>query len=202
MNGPEENKWLAAVRADPQHSKNFAQRWRTLEAEGHDIYGEARMVDAMAERGSRILDAGCGTGRIGGWLAGIGHSVVGVDLDPHLIEVAQQEHPSARWVVGNLADFTLPQTGGAPQEFDLIVSAGNVVTFLSAAERIPSLKRLHDVLATQGRLMVGFGAGRGYEFEQFRQDAAEAGLRIQGEYSTWQLHEPNDEFLVAVLSRA
>ncbi|GAA0199312.1 hypothetical protein [Glutamicibacter creatinolyticus] len=66
MSAPRENVWLAAVRANPDHAHNYAQRWRRLAAEGSDIYGEARMIDAMAERGSRILDAGCGTGRIGG----------------------------------------------------------------------------------------------------------------------------------------
>ena len=51
-------------------------------AEGRDIYGEARLIDAMAERGSNILDAGCGPGRHSRYRHDAGHRVVGVDVDP------------------------------------------------------------------------------------------------------------------------
>ncbi|XRA56623.1 SAM-dependent methyltransferase, partial [Glutamicibacter nicotianae] len=49
-------------------------------------------------------------------------------------------------------------------EFDLIVSAGNVVTFLSESERRPALHQLREHLASDGRMIIGFGSGRGYEF--------------------------------------
>lgn len=201
MSAPRENVWLAAVRANPDHAHNYAQRWRRLAAEGSDIYGEARMIDAMAERGSRILDAGCGTGRIGGWLAAQGHQVVGVDLDEHLISVAREDYPDAQWFVGNLATLDLQGQRDAPGKFDLIVSAGNVLTFLAEDERLPALRHLAGHLAPTGRLVVGFGAGRGYDFDTFESDAAECGLRLQQRYSTWQLHGPASDFLVAVLGR-
>ncbi|MGH3654816.1 class I SAM-dependent methyltransferase [Glutamicibacter sp.] len=201
MTAPEENLWLATVRKNPDHSQNFAQRWRTLAAEGQDIFGEARAVDAMVARGSRILDAGCGTGRIGGWLSEQGHQVVGVDLDPHLIDVARVDYPKAQWQVGNLADFTIAGAAGERQEFDLIVSAGNVVTFLSESERLPALQQLREHLAADGRMIIGFGSGRGYAFDDFEADAREAGLALQQRYSTWNFHLPADDFLVAVLGR-
>ncbi|MGO2053503.1 MAG: class I SAM-dependent methyltransferase [Glutamicibacter sp.] len=201
MSAPEENVWLAAVRANPDHAQNYAQRWRKIVAEGNDIFGEARTIDAMAERGSRILDAGCGTGRIGGWLAERGHQVVGVDLDEHLISVAREDYPAAQWHAGNLATFTLDDESGAAQEFDLIVCAGNVLTFLARTERLPALQRLRGHLAPEGRLVVGFGSGRGYDFAEFEADAAQAGLELQQRYSSWNMHRAADDFLVAVLGR-
>src|SRR5699024_5078389 len=63
--GPQENVWVAAVRRNPEHARGYAERWRRIEASGQDIYGEARLIDAMAPRGARILDAGCGSGRLG-----------------------------------------------------------------------------------------------------------------------------------------
>ena len=194
--GPAENLWDAAVRRDPQHAHHHAERWQRLEAAGQDIHGEARLLDAMAGRGARVLDAGCGSGRLGGYLARAGHTVTGVDLDPHLIEVARAEHPGARWEVGNLAALDLPE------RFDLIACAGNVLTFLSAAERRPALARLAAHLAPGGRLVVGFGLDRGYAAGDFMADAAAGGLRLSQRFGTWDLLPAHDDFLVGILTRA
>ena len=197
--GPDENLWTAALRRNPEHAKGYAERWRRLEAAGKDILGEARLLDAMAERGARILDAGCGSGRLGGHLARAGHDVVGVDLDPHLIEVARAEHPGARWEVGNLAALDLRDEGGARLLFDLQVSAGNVLTFLAGAERRPALAALASHLAPQGRLVVGFGLDRGYALGDFTADAEVEGLVLVQRFSSWDLRPASDDFLVGVL---
>lgn len=204
--GPSENVWVAATRRNPDHARGYAERWRRLEAAGEDIYGEARLLDAMAPRGARILDAGCGSGRIGGYLARAGHHVTGVDLDPHLIDVAREDYPDAHWEVGNLASLDLRAENSAGSGdgrvlFDLIVCAGNVLTFLAATERRPSLVNLAQHLAPTGRLVAGFGFGRGYTMNQFEADADAARLRIQQRYSSWELHPPSPDFLVAVLEK-
>nr|WP_245528713.1 class I SAM-dependent methyltransferase [Brachybacterium squillarum] len=200
--GAEENRWTAAVRRDPSHSQRYAERWRRLEASGQDIHGEARLIDAMAARGSRILDAGCGSGRVAAYLARAGHDVLGVDLDPHLIETARTEQPSARFEQGDLARLDLRDAAGERPEFDLIVSAGNVLTFLATAERLPALHGLAAHLAPEGRLVVGFGLDRGYGAEDFLADAAAAGLTLQARFSSWDLRPADDGFLVAVLGHA
>ena len=64
----EPSKWSRIIAADPDHSRRYIERFKMMEAAGHDLYGEARTVDAMVERNSRILDAGCGPGRLGGRL--------------------------------------------------------------------------------------------------------------------------------------
>lgn len=196
--GPQENVWVAAVRRNPDHARGYAERWRRIEASGEDIYGEARLIDAMAPRGARILDAGCGSGRLGGYLARAGHRVTGVDLDPHLIEVARQDHSEARWEVGDLAQLDLRET------FDLVLCAGNVLTFLSVAERRPALARITDHLAVGGRFVAGFGLGRGYLLEDFEADVSASGLTIQQRYSSWDLlpAAADPGFLVVVLTRA
>lgn len=71
--------WNDIVAANPDHSHRYAKRWDIFVAQGRDIDGEARLIDALAQRGSRMLDAGAGTGRVGAYLLKKGHSVTGVD---------------------------------------------------------------------------------------------------------------------------
>ncbi|GAB3548958.1 hypothetical protein GCM10027404_13770 [Arthrobacter tumbae] len=61
-----ETLWDAGKRADPNRSAAYIRRFEQLISEGADMHGEARCIDAMAPRNARILDAGCGPGRVGG----------------------------------------------------------------------------------------------------------------------------------------
>lgn len=188
------------IEENPGHSAWYIERFRLMAADGHDLDGEARFVDAMVPRGARILDAGCGPGRVGGRLAALGHQVVGVDIDPQLITAAEGDHPGATWLARDLADLDL-RSEGIAERFDAIVSAGNVMTFLSPGTRREVLHRLAAHLVPDGRLAVGFGAGRGYEFDDFFADVASAGLREELRLSTWDLRpfDTSSAFLVAVL---
>ena len=191
-------------RADnPGHSQWYVQRFRDLAAAGHDLVGEARLIDAMAPRAARILDAGCGPGRHGGWLHERGHTVVGVDGDDELIAAAEADHLGPTWLVGDLAELDLPARGIA-DPFDLVMCAGNVVTFLAPSTRRDVVRRLGAHLAGDGRLVVGFGTDRGYAVGDFDADVASAGLAVHSRHSTWALHpwSPASDFLVAVIGRA
>ncbi len=196
------NRWLQLLEENPGHSAWYVARFRSMAAAGDDLDGEARLVDAMAPRGARILDAGCGPGRVGGRLARLGHEVVGVDLDPELIAAAEQDHPGPTWIVDDLAGFDLSTV--APGGFDVIVAAGNVMAFLDPATRRPVLDRLRAHLAPEGRLVVGFGAGRDYEFDDFFADLDAVGLRADVRLATWDLRpfRAGSDFLVAVAGAA
>lgn len=199
----EPSKWTQIITADPGHSQRYIERFEKMAAAGHDLLGEARTIDAMVPRHARILDAGCGPGRHGGHLTSLGHTVVGVDGDPTLIEAARANHPDATWVVSDLAELDLPARGVAA-DFDAILCAGNVVGFLAPSTRLGVLERFRTHLASDGRAVIGFGAGRGYEFRDFFTDVADAGLVLDLALSTWDLRpwRDGDGFLVAICSRA
>ena len=199
----EPSKWTRIIAADPGHSQRYIERFKIMEANGHDLGGEARMIDAMVSRNARILDAGCGPGRVGGRLHAVGHTVVGVDVDPALIEAAERDYPGPTWLTGDLAEMDLPARG-VEANFDAIVCAGNVMGFLAPSTRVEVLRRFGTHLADDGRAVVGFGAGRGYEFSEFLSDVEAAGLRLDLPLSTWDLRAftADSDFLVAVLAKA
>jgi SAM-dependent methyltransferase len=198
-----QSRWEQKVAADPQHSHWYVDRFRRMVADGADLAGEARLVDAMVPRGSRVLDAGCGPGRVGGELHRRGHTVVGVDVDPVLVAAAEEDNPGPRWVVGDLATLDLPAQG-VPDPFDVIVCAGNVMTFLAPGTEVDVLRGMHAHLAPEGRTVIGFGAGRGYAFPSFFADVEAAGLVLDVALSTWDVRPftATSDFLVAVLRRA
>ncbi|HEX5613795.1 MAG TPA: class I SAM-dependent methyltransferase [Acidimicrobiia bacterium] len=198
----EQKSWMALVAENPDHSQWYIERFREMAASGRDLHGEARLVDAMAPRNGRLLDAGCGPGRVGGRLHELGHDVVGIDIDPALIAAAEEDHPGPRWIVGDLASIDLPSLG-VDAGFDVIVSAGNVMTFVDAASRRAVLTNLAGMLADDGRLVVGFGAGRGYTFDDFEADATSSGLEFDLRLATWDLRPwtAESDFIVAVLRR-
>ena len=194
------NGWEQLLTENPDHSQWYVERFRQMAREGRDLDGEARLVDAMAPRAARILDAGCGPGRVGGWLTRHGHDVTGVDLDPTLVAAAQEDHPGPRWLVGSLDALDALDLA---ERFDVIVCAGNVLAFLARSQRRPTLAGFASHLAADGRAVVGFGTDRGYDIADFEADVAASGLRVDTRLATWDLR-PFDggDFLVAVLSRA
>ncbi|GIJ26624.1 hypothetical protein Vqi01_17860 [Micromonospora qiuiae] len=186
----------------PDHSQWYIDRFRRMAAEGVDLAGEARLLDTLVPPKSRILDAGCGTGRVGAELAARGHTVVGVDADPALIEAARTDHPGPRWLVADLAELDLAAAGVA-EPFDAAVLAGNVMTFVAPDTEVQVLRRVAAHLRPDGVIAVGFGTDRGYPLTDFDADVAAAGLRLEHRFATWDLRPWGDDadFAVSILRR-
>jgi SAM-dependent methyltransferase len=197
----EPSRWVEITREKPGHSSWYVERFRAMVAAGDDLAGEARFVDAMVARGARVLDAGCGPGRVGSALAEAGHDVVGVDVDPFLIAAAEHDHPGPRWLVGDLAELDLPARG-ISEGFDAIICAGNVMPFLAPSTRLTVLDRFRTHLHPDGRVVVGFGAERGYTFDEFFADVERAGLTADVVLESWDLRPftKASDFVVAILA--
>jgi SAM-dependent methyltransferase len=186
----------------PGHSQWYIDRFRRMAAEGADLGGEARLVDALLPRGARVLDAGCGPGRVGAELAARGHYVVGVDADAALIEAAKADHPGPRWIVGDLAVLSLADAGES-DPFDAAVLVGNVLPFVAPGSQPEVLRRVTAHLRLDGVLVAGFGTARGYALEDFDAHCVAAGLLIEHRFATWDLRPWADdaEFGVTIARR-
>lgn len=154
-----------------------------MAADGDDLGGEARLIDAMVKRGARILDAGSGTGRVSRELAARGHTVVGVDVDPALVDAARADVEGPRFVVADLASLDLADE--AP--FDAAVLAGNVLVFVTPGTEAQVLSRVAAHVIPDGAIVVGFATDRAYQVASFDADCASAGLTIEHRFATWDL---------------
>ena len=86
--------------SDAPRGDEYDARWRTLAAQGANVHGEADLVETLLrEKGrTRVLDAGCGTGRVAIELARRGFSVVGVDADAPMLAAARAKAPELAWL--------------------------------------------------------------------------------------------------------
>ncbi|MDO7868300.1 class I SAM-dependent methyltransferase [Nocardioides jiangxiensis] len=170
------DEWTEAQRTE------YADRFRKLAASGTDIDGEARMVDAIAGRGSRILDAGCGAGRLSAYLAAHGHEVLGVDIDPLLVAAGRELYPGLP-----LQELDLRDVSPALGSFDIVASAGNVMVYLEPGSERSVLEALASVLRPGGRAVFGFATDRAYTHDQLDLDAASVGWTREARWATWEL---------------
>lgn len=114
------------------------------------------MCAALVSPGSRVLDAGCGTGRVAIRLSTLGYACVGVDLDESMLAEARRALPEGVWLRADLATLDHPARG-IPADFDLVVAAGNVIPLLAAGTEPDAVARLAAHLRTGGLLVAGFG---------------------------------------------
>jgi SAM-dependent methyltransferase len=105
----------------------------------------ADLLDPWLHRGLRILDAGCGPGGNGAWLATHG-DVVGVDLSPDALAFVRARRPTTRPVRAGVE--ALPFADGA---FDIVVGLTLLYTVPDDARAVAELAR---VLRPGGALLL------------------------------------------------
>ncbi len=168
------SRW-AAERSD--RPGDYDEKWRRMAAAGQSVHGEADFISRF-EPGS-VLDAGCGTGRVAIELATRGVDVVGVDLDSSMIGEARTKAPGLVWVEASIGDVSLDS------EFDVVVTAGNVMIFVQPGSERSVVANLAGHLAPEGVLISGFQLDRPYGLDDYDADCAAAGVTFVERFATW-----------------
>lgn len=192
-------------------TRGYGAKFAALVHSGQDVGGEARLADVLAPRHATILDAGSGMGRVGAQLRLNGHNAVGVDLDADLLDQSRSTYPDFPVAEARLdeLDADLLQAAGLPTSYDLIVCVGNVMILLAPGTERDVLARLHSVLASDGRMLVGFHTNatppksRVYLADEFAADAVAMGFDVESRFASYDLlpFSGDGDYVVHVLRK-
>jgi SAM-dependent methyltransferase len=184
-------RWDRLAGEDP--GRDYADRVDRRAAQTGNPHGEADLVEHLVAPHSRILDAGCGTGRVAIELARRGHDCVGVDMSDSMLSVARERAPELEWHRQDLAAL------GLAGRFDLVLAAGNVIPLLEEGTEPLVVRNLAAHLLPGGLLLAGFGLDPEHlplseapvDLPHYDRWCADAGLVLQARWATWD-REPWD----------
>jgi SAM-dependent methyltransferase len=136
---------------------SYADHFRSTEPELPLELAMVAHFAALLPGDRRVLDAGCGGGRMMPVLAGLGCRVEGVDVSPQMIRRARQDHASFPSQVASIADLPFPDA-----------SIDGVFSWYSTIHSPdPDLPRIlgeaRRVLRPGGLLLLAFQSGRGIQ---------------------------------------
>lgn len=124
--------FIAASRFGPEAYFSPLRRWVKAERQ------------AMRLARGRVLDVGCGAGRVALQLQERGHEVVAIDLSPLAVEVAR------RLGVRDARELPVTRVGRELGRFDTIVMFGNNFGLMGSRRRAPWLLRRFRSIANDG----------------------------------------------------
>jgi SAM-dependent methyltransferase len=142
------------VRADqPWGDAQLAQLYDAFTFEGDlPLY-----LELARERGRRVLEIGCGSGRVLVPLARAGFEVVGIDVSPHMLALAQAKLDAtpgahARLIQADMRDFRLERA-----DFDLAIVAVKSFAYLTEPDdQLRALTCMRAHLRPGGLLAMDF----------------------------------------------
>ena len=182
---------------DAARGDAYDEKWRQMAAAGQDPHGEVAFVQRFEP--TRVLDAGCGTGRVAIELDRRGVDVVGFDLDPSMLDTARHNAPHLEWVQADASTVALGR------RFDVVVMAGNVMIFVEPGTEAEVVARVAEHLEPAGRWITGFSLRPDrYGLAEMDAHAAAVGLELEHRFSTWDAEPfaPSSDYAVSVYRSA
>jgi SAM-dependent methyltransferase len=144
----------AGVNASVWKRGSFFKQYATRQLNPAEVILLARYGGSLT---GRVLELGCGAGRLTGYLVAIAREVHAIDLSPRMVEYCRRTLPEATFHQGDFTELSM----FADSSFDAIVAPARVLDVLDDAARRETLENLHRLLVDDGLLLMSSN-NRGY----------------------------------------
>jgi SAM-dependent methyltransferase len=108
-----------------------------------EVYIFVRYASSLS---GRVLDLGCGAGRVLEYLVLLGAEAHGLDISPVMVDHCRRSVPEATVAVGDLATLTTHVDG----KFTAVLAPDNLLDVFDDAERRDVIGQIHEVLEPDG----------------------------------------------------
>lgn len=108
------------------------------------------LVRYRDELAGRVLELGCGAGRLTGYLAALARETHGIDVSERMLAYSRRAYPAATFEQRDLRDVSAFGAG----RFDAVVAAFSVLDVLDDPERRRVIADVREVLAPGGLLVM------------------------------------------------
>jgi SAM-dependent methyltransferase len=139
-----------------RHARHNADIWTRGDFVGDYRSRELRPVESQileshgAALSGRLLELGCGAGRLTGHLIDHARSVHGIDLSPAMVAYCRRTYPLGTFTEGDLRDLSAFK----PQSLDVVLAPYNVLDVLDDGERRGVLDEIRRLLGSGGLLIL------------------------------------------------
>jgi 2-polyprenyl-3-methyl-5-hydroxy-6-metoxy-1,4-benzoquinol methylase len=143
------NPWIKAIvnktRADYNTiAEDFSQKRLRM-------WQEIKPLLSPIKPGNKVLDVGCGNGRVYGELANKKVNYLGIDFSDKLIALAQKNYPQAQFRV---ADILASDTWARLKNYDVVVCLAVLHHFPTPALQLQVLQNIYQALKNKGLLIL------------------------------------------------
>lgn len=136
-------------------AKKYAEAFDDDRSDDRHIDGLLACLDGNG----RILDLGCGTGRLAGYMRAKGFEVVGVDLSENMLGIAKKNYPGIGFIRADMREVEFGEGS-----FDAVCLAYSIFHFEKPEAR-GILERANAFLKSGGFLFLIVQEGEGEVFE-------------------------------------
>jgi SAM-dependent methyltransferase len=98
----------------------------------------------------RVVELGCGAGRVTGYLAETAREVHGIDLSPPMLAAARARFPQANFIEGDIRDLSPFESGSV----DVVFGTCNILDVFEDDERRLTLQEIRRALRPGGLLVM------------------------------------------------
>lgn len=132
-----------------KNKENYDLIAEDFSASRSSLWPELQPLGSWVEEGDRILDIGCGNGRLLNLFSDKDVSYIGLDSSSRLVGIAQQEHPGYEFIVGDFLEITFPS-----DTFDKAFAIAFFHHIPSEVMRLNILAEARRILKPEGLLFL------------------------------------------------